>query len=190
MQTIYIDKPDDFMVSIARSIGYSGRKFKLEISDRPINVKSYWSGGSREYYHFVSLSDKKRVDVPAQSAFDHQIAGADNVTLPAGICCVQHTIFCGKDLGLTFIVRPDNAAPMLPAVSDDLTRNEKIVLAATCSLKSFARIDEAKRVTGISLLDYNAAKDQLIASGHLLKNGGISPKGRNAIGRTELYQLR
>lgn len=191
MQTIYIDKPDSFMTSVADMLGYTGRKFKLEISDRPLNVKSYWSGGSRDYYHFIRLEDKARVDVPAQSAFDRQIAGADSVILPDGVICVNHSIFCGKDLGLTFIVRPENATPLLPVnEGSELSLHEKIVLSATVSLKSSFRYDEAKRYTGISRAEYDAAKDSLIANGFLAKNGGITPKGRNAIGRTELYQLR
>jgi len=37
---------------------------------------------------------------PAQSAFDKPVQGVDAVTLPLGIVCVEHSIFCGKDTGI------------------------------------------------------------------------------------------
>ena len=49
---------------------------------------------------------------------------------------VEHTIFCGKDHGLTFYVHPDSAAKLLPSESVELTPNQKLVLNATASLKS------------------------------------------------------
>jgi hypothetical protein len=95
---------------------YRGRKIKVQpISpEHTIDVRSYWDGGSRDYFAFVNLATGEvSSQVPAQSAYDRQIGGADRVSLPRGIACVQHTIFCGKDLGLRLIVRADDLAPSL-----------------------------------------------------------------------------
>ena len=92
---------------------YNGRKFKvspLRTPESTFSVASYWDGGSRDYFSFVALSDSMCAssEVPAQSAFDRPIAGADRVQLPKGIVCVRHSIFCGKDTGCTVICRPDD----------------------------------------------------------------------------------
>ena len=91
---------------------YNGRMYKLRTQET-IDVRSYWDGGSRDYYTFVRLSDMSAVAIPQQSAFDKQIPGADNVKLADGIACVQHTIFCGKDMGLTIIVNPATLNPTM-----------------------------------------------------------------------------
>ena len=93
---------------------YEGRRFFLEVSDKPINCKSWWDGGSRDYFVFVNLATREVCSVPAQSAYDRQINGLDNVVLPVGFACIRHSFFCGRDCGLTIIIRPENAAKFLP----------------------------------------------------------------------------
>jgi hypothetical protein len=95
---------------------YRGRLFRLTVTDRPQNVKSYWDGGSRDYYAFVRLADGAVLPMPAQSAFDKQLAGADAAPMRPGFALVERSIFCGKDRGLTLILHPADLRPdMLPA---------------------------------------------------------------------------
>lgn len=94
---------------------YRGRTFYLEVQDRPLNVKSYWSGGSRDYFTFVNVATMETLSVPAQSWFDRQIPGAEAVMLPDGFVCVEHSIFCGKQVGLTIHIPASMAPRMLPA---------------------------------------------------------------------------
>ena len=51
MPIIYLDATPE-VKSMARMAfpNYTGRKFKLDNSGRPVNVTSYWDGGSRDYY--------------------------------------------------------------------------------------------------------------------------------------------
>ena len=37
------------------------------------------------------------------------------MTLPSGVICVEHSIFCGKDVGIRIHVNPENLVSMLPA---------------------------------------------------------------------------
>lgn len=71
-----------------------------------------------------------------------------------------------------------------------------VVLAATRGLKasyggvSNYRLSEARRLTGITPERWEAAKAECIRRGLLNRAGAITVKGRNAIGRTDLYILR
>ena len=133
--------------------------------------------------------------VPAQSAFDRPIHGADAVVLPDGFACVEHSIFCGKDAGITIHIRPANSAGLLPAPVD-LSREQRIVLVATRSLKntyagvSNYRFVEANRDTGISREQWESAKADLIARGLLDSRGALNVAGRNAAGQDSLYSFR
>ena len=94
---------------------YAGRKFYFEAQSHALDMRSYWDGGSREYYKFVSLVDGRvSVEVPAQSAFDLAVSGIDKVFVPLGFVAVRHAFFCGNDCGLTVIAHPDNVAKLLP----------------------------------------------------------------------------
>jgi hypothetical protein len=93
---------------------YRGRKIKIVAQTRPLNCKSYWDGGSRDYFSFVHLGTMKSAEMPAQSAYDRDIRGAESVTLPVGVICVEHSIFCGKDIGISIHVNPENLVSMLP----------------------------------------------------------------------------
>jgi hypothetical protein len=202
---IYLDKLDPLT---SRIVGvafpaYRGKKFAIEIRDYPIDVRSYWDGGSRDYFTFVNLTTYETMAMPAQSGFDRQIQGADSVTIPAGFACVQHTIFCGKDLGLTIIVGPSNAALLITEQSAALTEDQTLVLAYTrgrkssyagrdrCDMaiedmRSSRRFDPSKPEP-ITRDRWNSAKASLIDAGYLNKAGAITVKGKNAIGDKSIY---
>lgn len=193
--TIYTDKPEVKAVGLAAFPTYKGRSFKLLVTDGPINVRSCWDGGSRDYYAFVNLATLEASQtVPTQSTFDKPIAGADSVSLPDGFACVEHSIFCGKDMGLIITVGPKNAANLLPAPIE-LTSQEKIVLAATAGLKNTyggrtdIRFTEAASYTGITRQQWLDTQSSLVKHGLLRKNGSITNEGRNAIGNNRLHNL-
>ena len=174
---------------------YSGRKFQVTFAET-VNCRSYWDGGSRDYYVFVRLDNFEKMAAPTSHPyFNRDVQNVESVPLQPGLVCVQHSIFCGKDTGLTFILHP-SASNLIPAPDNDLTRNEKIVLAATASLKSsYAgisnyRFHSAHNDTGISADDWESAVNSLIGKGLLRKNKAITPEGRNAIGNTRLYNLK
>jgi hypothetical protein len=102
-------------VALAAFPDYKGRKFFLELQKYPIDVCSYWGGGSRDYFNFVRLDNLKVFgEVPQQSAYDKPIQGADKVELPPGLACVCHSYFCGKDTGLTVYINPVDNQKYLP----------------------------------------------------------------------------
>jgi len=172
---------------------YSGRKFRLDVAES-VDIRSYWSDGSRETFVFVDLATlSKRVHVPSNgNGFDPDIRDASDVRIPDGVACVKHSIFCGKDTGLTIIVNPQTMNPALLPSTVELSRDERIVLAATAGLKSSyggikdLRYHEATRETGITRERWDTAKSSCIARKLLNSAGAITPDGRNAIGSTRL----
>jgi len=188
MSVYYIVKPDDMIKKIISSTFpyYRGKKVKLS-SNIPKNLDSFWDGGSRNYYAFYSLVDGKVLTVQS----NHPFFESDNPrvlkNLPFGLLLVEHTIYCGKDLGITIYVNADDMSKFYLPASTELTRNEKIVLIATKTLKnSYAgisnyRFRKANYLTKISAKNWNTAKNSLIEKKFLAKNGAITPRGRNAI---------
>lgn len=187
MDVIYTNHPD--VIALARRAypEYSGRKYRVRINEHPINVRSCWDGGSRSYYRFIKLDGTtETIEVPAQSAFDAQIPGAEAVPLQPGLACVEHRIFCGKDMGIQIHIHPANAPKYLPAPMD-LSDDERIVLKYTAHLKNSyggrtnIRYTEAHRETQITPERWAAAQKTLIIKKLLDSRGSVTGDGRNAI---------
>jgi hypothetical protein len=167
---------------------YMGRKFRLTVRDgasSPMSLTSYWDGGSRDYYRVVRLADFAIVEVPQNGTpFDGLNFGAESLPAP-GFMVVEHSIFCGKDVGLTFHVHPENAAKFLPAAATaELTWGQRVVLCATRSLKSShngrTRADAAVEETGITRAEWDEAKSLCISQGLLNAAGAATIAGKNA----------
>ena len=164
--------------------GYTGRTFKVRPQES-VDVRSYWSGGSKDTFTFVHLaSGQLSPQVPAQSAFNRPIAGADCVTLPEGVGCVEHSIFCGKDMGLTLIIPPGNAPRFLPEPTS-ATADELVVLEYTGQYKNTysgrtnIRAREAIQDGKITQDRWIAAQATLVARKLLNKAVSLTAAGRN-----------
>ena len=178
---------------------YNGKKFKVKVATGPVNVRhnAYWSGGSRTYYNFVRMDNMKAYgELPAQHPiFDKPIENATSIDLVPGLMCVEHHHFCGKDMGITIKVHPDNA-PKLLSDTRKVSRNVKIVLAATRSFKNTyggktgIRYKEARRTTGIDIDQWHAAKNFCIKLKYLTKAGAITNAGMNIIQSIRLDSLK
>jgi len=168
--------------------GYKGSKFSYHICNSPVTVRSYWDGGSRTYFNFVNFNSSEELKVLEEKKEGFHTC--KKVELIPGWACVKHSIFCGKDTGLTVLFHPSDKN-MLPEKAN-LTDNEKTVLIATNSYKnsyggrSNIRFHEAHRSTGITQSEWDETKEALIKRGLLLKNGGIKSEGRHAIGSLRL----
>jgi hypothetical protein len=158
---------------------YTGKKFSIRTVSKTVNCASSWAGGSRSYFRLVALDapTMSRV-VPPQSMFDSQIDGIDTVSIPIGI--VKHTIFCGRDMGLSLLLAPENATSLLPE-SDPVTSDERAVLQATATYKNSygGRTDIRFHESGLTREVWDAAQTTLIARKLLRSNGSITPEGRN-----------
>ena len=124
MSTHHLEKSD---VPATLRAGYNGRKFKVRIcDDGQVSLQGdYWDGGSRNSYKLVQLTTGAEVndvagtllaasDLKYPPQFGGRPESERTVTIPEGWCVVEHSIFCGKDMGLTFHMLPADVAPLLP----------------------------------------------------------------------------
>jgi hypothetical protein len=204
MTTVYLDKSQ---VPAQLRGAYSGTRFQVEVTDRvhiPITA-GLWDGGSRDSYSAIRIADGAGVPFPGQDAAPWDATRvAREVALVPGICVVEHSIFCGKDMGLRFYLHPADAAPMLPPPADALPAIEQLILDYTAGRKSSYmgrdRYDmacedlrHAIRYPGSygaprmpevpTRAQWDSAKLALIAKGYLNKAGAITTAGRNLAGR-------
>jgi len=93
---------------------YKGRKVRLEPAARaPKELRSYWDEGSRDYFCFYNLDTKEVLPVHSNHPWFEPNQPSRLAGLPAHIVLVEHSIFCGKDIGITLY---GHLAPLLPEV--------------------------------------------------------------------------
>ena len=187
MNTIYLDPA---LVPSSLRGSYSGKKFKAVVCETMTipACAGLWEGGSRDVYTAIDPSSGRKVRVSSDAAPWDRSRGDNKVTLSPEFLVVKHSMFQGKDLGLTFYVHPAIAAKMLPAPVE-LTDYEKLVLSATASYKSsyggrdryqMARDDNRGNLFP-TRDEWERCKTSLVAKGLLNKAGAITVAGRNAV---------
>lgn len=185
MTTIYLDPAQ---VPAHLKAGYTGKKFQAELVEA-VTVPAdsgLWSGGSRDTYFALDLSNGQRGLVSDIFSAPWDNRQDKKIPLKSGFAVVKHKTFQGTDLGLTFYMLPTDAAPLLPPPAEELTETELTVLAIIRGLKSGYRADQYQR-KGISPAEVEAIKARLIKGEYLNKAGAITPKGRNAAGDRRPY---
>jgi hypothetical protein len=93
---------------------YKGRKVKIRAATT-YSMSNYWDGGTRDYvmaYHLESGLVKSPSQTTTSPFRDQAHA---TIEIPEGIAMVEHTIFQGKDVGITIHLNPANMAKLLPA---------------------------------------------------------------------------
>jgi hypothetical protein len=194
---MYTNHPDIVRLAQRAFPDYNGKKFEIKVATHPINCSSYWSGGTRSFFRFMRLSDEQVTnEMPQQSAFDPTVKGLDSVTLVPGLICLEHCLFCGKDMGIRIYYHQDNAPKQLE-LQQELSYDEKVVLYYTRYYKSsYAgiknyRLYEALRDAKITEERWNVAKDICLQKGYLNWQGAITNEGRNVIEDIQgEYQLK
>ena len=105
MNTTTTLKASSPLAKFARSVfpDYTGRKIKTAVRTS-YTMADYWDGGSRVYVRAVELKTGRIVD-PADFVHNPMNPGAGaTFEIPAGVAMVEHSFFCGKDMGLTIVV--------------------------------------------------------------------------------------
>ncbi len=192
---IYSQAPELKQIAIAAFPAYSGSKFSVD-TQAPSRLNSCWSGGSRDYYALIELSTLRSIPVPENGTpFSNGGQIFTLTSLPLNVALVRHTIFCGKDLGITVFVSPENMNRFALPEPIELTLAQKIVLVCTRERKSSYNGRNRQQMAlddcGLPMIEWDQAKAELIAKGLLKSNGAISDDGRNAAsGQPQLYSLK
>lgn len=86
---------------------YNGRKIKMR-AYKPRELHSYWSGGSRDYFALINIQTGSVGHMESNHPFfEAQRSPIGNKFILPPLCIlVMHTIFSGKDLGLTLYINP------------------------------------------------------------------------------------
>lgn len=187
MTVIHTNDPS--VIELARYAfpSYTGKKYKVISTDRPVGLKSYWDGGTKYYHKVINLETREIIEVPENGTVFNK--NFENKTFPCpGIAVVTHSIVQGKDFGITVVVHPDNMNKFLiPQQAVPLNTDEVTVLYATRALKSSYggvsnfRFHESRKSVGITEERWNVAIESLIEKGLLNKRKAITNEGKNAI---------
>lgn len=127
METIKVPLSDPTIKQIVAQCypAYKGRRpVRIDVRETH-RVWDFWDGGSRDYTVFYDLGTGRVAPSSAIKAVEGMTQKQGNwfnlpisdgpVTIPPGVIVVIHSIFCGKDVGIRIIVRPENAPRLIPA---------------------------------------------------------------------------
>lgn len=186
MSITYLER-EQIPAHFLRGFNYNGRKFKVQASGKVTIHDTIWGGGTRSTWHMLRLADgalapldqSKRDPKPGDPFGWIPNVDGQSFDIPEGYAVVEHSIFCGKDMGLTFYVRPEALAPLLPPPAE-IDQRDRRILGTFAGLKSGEYRREA-----LAKLSYTGAdRDRLVALGMLRvsSNGAtaVTTAGRNA----------
>jgi hypothetical protein len=99
---------------------YRGRRIFLERTARPVDVRSYWSGGSRSYFAAVDLRTLRAVVLPQNGTpYDGGPIAPNGVVIPPGRALVEHAIRGSWQAIYVHVAAdaplPESVVPALPA---------------------------------------------------------------------------
>lgn len=92
---------------------WKGRKVFVVATDSVEMYDTNWSGGTKNTYFGLNRNGEVRSPYMPHPAFN-PFEGA-KVTLTPDVILVEHSIFCGQDLGVTIYVHPDVLPKLLNA---------------------------------------------------------------------------
>lgn len=93
--------PYDFKAIVKAAFpAYNGRKIRVEKhTNNSLMTTSYWDGGSRDYFAIVNLQTMRAQQIPGINPMNPPDNWRDTTEIPSNHVIVEHSIFCGKDVG-------------------------------------------------------------------------------------------
>lgn len=90
---------------------WTGRKVRIRIAVN-YQMSDYWSEGSRNFVRAYDLTTGKVAEAIGLAQIPMSHLAHAIVAIPTGVLLVEHSIFCGKDAGVTVHVRMEDLARM------------------------------------------------------------------------------
>ena len=90
---------------------YRGRTFRLSPAESVTLHDVNWGDGSRNSYRItpLTLDDVTAISIPSPAPWNNPYEGAKMAIHP-GFAVVEHSIFCGQDMGIRVHVHPVDLA--------------------------------------------------------------------------------
>lgn len=91
---------------------YRGRRKVKVVARETVRVSNFWDGGSKDTTTVHDFATGRQLDL-AQASFKRQTQNnpynqdIGEITLTPGVCAVEHSIFCGKDMGYRIYLHPE-----------------------------------------------------------------------------------
>lgn len=114
MNTMKVSRSDKTIKAILAATypEYKGRKITV-IPATSYQMMDYWSEGSRHFVKAYALVNGRVAASSSAAQTPWRGEAHARVAVPVGILLVEHSIFCGKDCGITIYVNPENLAAAL-----------------------------------------------------------------------------
>ena len=89
---------------------YQGRKFSLTFQEH-YYMSDYWDGDSRTYVKALKFENGqlKMSSPDAEAQNPLRPKAHTEFDIPKNVALVEHTYFCGQDIGINIIVHPDSS---------------------------------------------------------------------------------
>lgn len=111
-QTLHLTRKEAAPFIKATFPEYNGRKIKVKFSEKITFYDTNWGGGTRNQYAALKMDGTLSRIITVPAPWINPIEG-ETAEIPAGILVVEHSIFCGHDLGITIHARPETAPKWL-----------------------------------------------------------------------------
>lgn len=95
---------------------WKGRKVRVQCHEQVTFRDVNWSGGTKSTYAACSLADPTAnisLEYMGKPAPWNNPWEGRSAPIPEGVVVVEHSYFCGKDMGLILHVNPNNLQPWL-----------------------------------------------------------------------------
>jgi hypothetical protein len=115
MNTIAVSRSDKSIRAILAACypAWRGRKVRVKPATT-YRMSAFWADGSRDEVKAYNLVDGTVADPRSAACNPMNAAAHVEIDIPVGVLLVEHSVFMGKDAGVTIHVHPSSLAPLLP----------------------------------------------------------------------------
>ena len=113
--SIKVSRKEVFAVVNATFPNYKGRKFRIQPAEAVGFYDLNWSGGTRNQYRACAIDGSpidSKYNLNSPAPWNNPFEGK-RIELPMDVVIVEHSMFCGKDVGLRIYVNPANMPRLL-----------------------------------------------------------------------------
>lgn len=115
---VKLSKADKTVKAIIRATfpDWKGRKVRAIVATE-YKMADHWGGGTRDFVKAYGLESGAASEPRVEAQNPMNAKAHATVAIPENVVLVEHSIFCGEDVGVTIYVNPANAAKLLPAAA-------------------------------------------------------------------------